>query len=239
MTQSNGSDDGNWLNGSILNELEPGPLPIIPKSLWSQIEEWIKVWRHAAAIREAGLMSPGGLLLYGPTGSGKTTLARGILRYMSGRPGCVMEAHNVLTAAFGESGRRLSVGFQLAEINEALLVIEEIDALGISRYGNSGSCATEENKITISLMRHLEQAKMPVIATTNFRESLDPALLRRFEMQLEVPAPDEKARRLALRKILGREPSDEMVALPLTSSIHLAHRTRRMEFILEREAANA
>ncbi len=231
--------DTDWLNGSILNELEPGPLPVIPKSLWVMIEEWIKVWRHAEAIRDAGLMAPGGLLLHGPTGSGKTTLARGILRYMAGRPGCVMEAHNVLTSGFGESGRRLSIGFQLAEINEALLVIEEIDALGISRHGNSGSCATEENKITISLMRHLEQSKVPVIATTNFRESLDVALLRRFELQLEVPAPDAKARRLALRKILDREPSDELVALPLTQSIHLAHRTRRMEFIeaLERGGA--
>ncbi|MCA0450980.1 MAG: ATP-binding protein, partial [Proteobacteria bacterium] len=222
--------------GSMLVELKPGPLPMIPKKLWAEIEEWIQAWKHAEALRDAGLMAPGALLLYGPTGTGKTMLSKGVLRYMGGRPGVIMEAHNILTSGFGESGRNLAAGFREAEEKDALLVIEEIDALGISRYGNSGSCATEENKVTISLMRHLEDARIPVIATTNFRESLDPALLRRFEQQLEVPALDAKGRSLILKKILGRDAPEELVALPLTVSIRQAHRQRRLEFIADKEA---
>lgn len=226
----------NGAKASVLTELKPGPMPIIPKALWEQVNEWILSWRHAEALKEANLMAPGALLLHGPTGTGKTSLARAILKHMGGRPGVIMEAHNLLTSGFGMSARNLAAGFGEAEENEALLVIEEIDAIGISRYGNAGSCATEENKITIALMRHLEDATVPVIATTNFRENLDPALLRRFEQQLEVPALNAAGRAVVLKKILGREPDSELVALPLTESIRLAHRMRRLEFIAELEA---
>lgn len=229
-------DEKSWLSGTMLVELEPGPMPIIPKALWADCLEWILSWKHAEALREAGLMAPGGLLLYGPTGSGKTMLARAILKYMGGRPGVIMEAHNILTSGFGMSAQNLAAGFRLAEAAEAMMVIEEIDALGISRANNDHSCATEENKITISLMRHLEQSTIPVIATTNYREKLDSALLRRFEEQLEVPALDGKGRALVLKKILGKEPPDDLVAMPLTASIRLAHRMRRREFLAELEA---
>jgi len=227
----------NLMQAAGLTELEPGPLPIIPKAMWAEIQEWIMSWKHAEALREAGLQAPGALLLHGPTGTGKTSLARAILKYMSGRPGVIMEAHNLLMSGFGMSAQNIAMGFRAAEVIEALMVIEEIDALGISRQGgNNNSCATEENKITIALMRHLESATFPIIATTNFHEHLDAALLRRFEMQIEVPLLDAKGRGIILKKILGKDASDELIALPLVTSIRLAHRMRRLEFIAELEA---
>lgn len=231
------ADKHAWLRGSVLAPLEPGPLPIIPKTMWAEVQEWILAWKHVEALRDEGLQAPGALLLYGPTGTGKTSLARAILSYMGGRPGCIMESFNVLTSAFGGTGHNVAQGFHLAEEYDALLVVEEIDALGISRDDTRGSCGTEEDKITIALMRHIEEATVPVIATTNHREKLDSALKRRFEVSLEVPALGAKGRAKILEAILGHVPSEELIALPLTDSIRLAHRMRRLEFLMSLEGA--
>lgn len=231
-----GNENTAWMTGTVLTELEPGPLPIIPRTLWGEIEEWTLAWRHADALREEGLTSPAGLLLYGPTGTGKTSLARAILSYMPERPGAIMEAHNITSFHFGESEKNVARGIELAESQNALLVIEEIDALGMKR--GAGTMNHEATiRITIALMRCLEAAKIPVIATTNCRENLDPALLRRFELQIEVPPLDEKGRAHVLRKILGQDAPAELIALPLNESIRIAQRMRRRAFLLKCEEA--
>jgi len=85
-------------------------------------------------------------------------------------------------------------------------------------------------------LTELEPGPLPIIPKANFHEHLDAALLRRFEMQIEVPLLDAKGRGIILKKILGKDASDELIALPLVTSIRLAHRMRRLEFIAELEA---
>lgn len=212
-------------------------MPIIPKALWAQIEEWVLAWKHAEALEEAELPMPGALLLHGPTGSGKTSLASAVLALMEDRPGAIMEGHNAIGSHLGECEKNLATGFRAARIAGALMVVEEIDSLGISRSSCTGSGADNARRnITIALMRLLEGADVPVIATTNCLDDLDPAILRRFELLIEVPLLDEMGRKLVLRKILGREPEAELVALPLNVSIRMAHREKRRAFIAEREA---
>lgn len=230
-------DDCAWMMGTVLVELKPGPMPIIPKPLWNQIEEWILAWKWAEELRSADLPMPGALLLHGPTGSGKTSLASAVLALMDERAGAIMEAHNAIGKHLGECEKNLADGFRAARRVGSLIVIEEIDALGIARTSCNGSGADHARRnITIALMRLLEGAEVPVIATTNCLDDLDPAIVRRFELLVEVPLLDDMGRKLVLRKILGREPEPEMVALPLNVSIRQAHRERRRAFIAEKEA---
>lgn len=211
--------------------LKPGPMPVIPRDLWDQIAEWIAGWEHAKALREAGLMMPGALLLYGPPGSGKTMLASAILAKMDGREAVVMESCDVIASHLGESEKNIAEAFREAEGSGQMLVIEELDAIGVSRRQTLGSTMQAHNMITITLMRKIEQATVPVIATTNFRERIDEALLRRFELQLEIPVLGDEGRRLLLKKIMQSEPDAELVAKPLVESIRIAHRLRRREFL--------
>lgn len=214
-----------------LAELRPGVMPVIPKALWQQIDEWIEGWRHAEALMEHGLMKPGALLLHGPPGSGKSMLASAILAKMEGRKGFVMESCDVVASKLGESERNVASAFRMAEREDRLLLIEEIDSIGLDRRQSTGSTSQAHNMITITLMRKVEAAEVPVIATTNLRERLDGALLRRFELQLEIPVLGEDGRRLLLKKIMQKEPEAELVAMPLVESIRVAHRIRRREFI--------
>jgi SpoVK/Ycf46/Vps4 family AAA+-type ATPase len=206
-------------------------MPVIPRDLWAQIEEWIQGWSHAEKLREAGLMMPGALLLYGPPGSGKTMLASAILGKMPIEGGVVMESCDVIASYLGESEKNIANAFRDVEASNQMLVIEELDAIGCSRRLSQGSTSQAHNMITITLMRKIEAARVPVIATTNYRERIDEALLRRFELQLEIPVLGEEGRRLLLKKIMLKEPEPELVAKPLVESIRIAHRIRRREFL--------
>jgi len=233
----NDEDGCAWMTGTVLVELKPGPRPIIPKALWAEIEEWILAWKHSDALREADLPMPGALLLHGPTGSGKTSLAAAVLNCMEERSGAILEAHNAIGKHLGECEKNLADGFRAARRAGALVVIEEVDALGIARTSCNGSGADNARRnITIALMRLLEGSGVPVIATTNCLNDLDPAIVRRFELLIEVPLLDEMGRKLVLRKILEREPEPELIALPLNVSIRMAHRERRRAFIADKEA---
>lgn len=214
-----------------LAELKPGPMPVIPRDLWNQIEEWIAGWKHAEELREAGLLMPGALLLYGPPGSGKTMLASAILSKMDGREAVVMESCDVIASHLGESEKNIADAFRDVEATNQMLLIEEIDGIGVSRRMTQGSTSQAHNMITITLMRKLEQATVPVIATTNFRDRIDEALLRRFELQLEIPILNEEGRRMLLKKIMQAEPDEKLVGMPLVESIRVAHRIRRREFL--------
>lgn len=224
-----------WLQGTGLIELVAGPLPVIKKSLWGELQEWLVSWRHADALRKAGLMAPGALLLYGPPGSGKSSLCAALLKHLPGRDGCVMETFNMIVGLHGESERNIARAFDVAERRGALLVIEEIDALGGDRRDVRSNLAEAERRQTITLMRHIERSQAPIIATTNYQEALDPALKRRFEKCLEVPLVDEAGRAGVLKKIIGRDAPAELVMMPLVESIRIAHRMRRLEFIQELE----
>lgn len=229
------SNTTDWLEGTGLIELVPGPLPVIKKSLWMELQEWLASWRHADALRKAGLMAPGALLLYGPPGSGKSSLCAALLKHLPGRDGCVMETFNMIVGLHGESERNIAKAFTAAERHGALLIIEEIDALGGDRRDVRSNLAEAERRQTITLMRHIERSQSPIIATTNYAESLDPALKRRFEKCLEVPLVDADGRAAVLKKIIGRDAPPELIELPLVESIRIAHRMRRLEFIAELE----
>lgn len=205
-------------------------MPVVPPSLWLQVADWIEGWKYARELAGAGLRGAGAMLLHGPTGTGKTTLARGLVNHL-GRPARVIDAHDIVEVWMGNSARNLASGFRQAEGMGAFLVIEEIDALGGARTGLVGGGAQEDSRITIALMRLIEAAQFPVVATTNCLGNLDPALVRRFELKLEVPLVEERGRVKILKSILGRDPETSLVALPLVDSVPIAHRMRRREFI--------
>jgi len=140
---------------------------------------------------------PAGVLLYGPPGTGKTLLAEGIAGE-SGVNFVRVNGPEVLDRYVGESEQAIRDLFERArQTAPAIVFLDEIDAIASNR--GEGHEVTE--RVVSQLLTELDRAashpKLIVLAATNRKEDIDPALLRpgRLEQHIEVPNPDENARR--------------------------------------------
>ena len=139
---------------------------------------------------------PTGVLLYGPPGTGKTLLAEAIAGE-SGVNFVRVAGPELLDRYVGETEKAIRELFERArQTAPAIVFLDEIDAVA-SRRGE-GNEVTE--RVVSQLLTELDRAgdhpKLVVVAATNRRESMDPALLRpgRLEQHIEVPNPDQSAR---------------------------------------------
>jgi transitional endoplasmic reticulum ATPase len=145
---------------------------------------------------------PSGVLLHGPPGTGKTLLARA-LAGESEVNFIAVDGPELLDRYVGESERAVREVFDRARQSApSILFFDEIDAVAGAR-GAGQQEVTE--RVVSQLLTELDgledNPNVVVLAATNRRDALDPALLRpgRLEAHVEVPAPDAAGRRAVLR----------------------------------------
>ncbi|MXR50951.1 CDC48 family AAA ATPase [Halovenus sp. WSH3] len=140
---------------------------------------------------------PSGVLLYGPPGTGKTLLAEAIAGE-SGVNFIRVAGPELLDRYVGETEKTIRELFDRArQTAPAIIFLDEIDAVANRR--GEGHEVTERvvSQLLTEMDRAAEHPKLVVVAATNRYDQLDPALLRpgRLEQHIEVPNPDEAARR--------------------------------------------
>ncbi len=143
---------------------------------------------------------PTGVLLHGPPGTGKTLLARAIAGE-SGVNFIQVAGPELLDRYVGESEKAVRDLFDRArQAAPAIVFFDEIDAVATDRDAASGDSGVGD-RVVSQLLTELDRASdnpnLIVLAATNRRAALDPALLRpgRLETHVEVPEPDRDARR--------------------------------------------
>ncbi len=154
--------------------------------------------RHPEVFNKLGMEPPRGVLLYGPSGTGKTLIARAV----AGETGCWFKAISgteVMDKHYGESEARLRAAFEEAQKNApAILFIDEIDALAPSRDTAEGDV---ERRITAQLLALMDglvdRGNLMVLAATNMPNILDAALRRpgRFDREILIGVPDKHGRK--------------------------------------------
>ncbi|MDZ7702677.1 MAG: AAA family ATPase [Halobacteriales archaeon] len=155
---------------------------------------------HPELFEAAGTEPPSGILLYGPPGTGKTLLARA-LAHESGVNVIHVRGPELLDKYVGESERAVREVFERArQVAPALVFFDEIDALAGRRAGEGDVTERVVSQLLTELDGLADSASLVVLAATNRKDALDPALLRpgRFDTQIAVPEPDEAARRAIL-----------------------------------------
>ncbi len=172
-----------------------GGLEGVKQSL-KEIIEW--PLKNPKSFERIGIKPPKGVLLYGPPGTGKTLLAKAVSNE-SGANFISIRGPEILSKWVGESEKRIREVFKRAkQVAPSIIFFDEMDAL-VPRRGLEAGTRVMENVVSqiLTQMSGMEELhNVIVIGATNRPDILDPALLRpgRFDRQVFVPAPDEKAR---------------------------------------------
>jgi len=157
-------------------------------------------FEHPDLFEAAGTDPPAGILLHGPPGTGKTLLARA-LAHESGVNVIHVRGPELLDRYVGESERAVREVFERArQVAPTLVFFDEIDALAGRRAGEGDVTERIVSQLLTELDGLSESASLVVLAATNRKDTIDPALLRpgRFDTHIEVTAPDAAARRAIL-----------------------------------------
>ena len=169
-----------------------------------EVKEIVDFLRHPDRFSSVGGHIPKGVLLVGPPGTGKTLLARSIAGE-AGVPFLFASGSDFVEMYAGVGASRVRRLFRDARRHKSCIVfIDEIDAVGRSRGGNSLSHEEREqtlNQLLVEMDGFESHVGIVVIAATNRQDILDPALLRpgRFDRQVMVGNPDIKGREAILR----------------------------------------
>ena len=170
-----------------------------------ELDEIVEFLRNPQKFSRLGGKIPKGALLLGPPGTGKTLLARAVAGE-AGVPFFTISGSDFVEMFVGVGASRVRDMFEQAKKNAPCIVfIDEIDAVGRHRGAGYGGGNDEREQTLNQLLVEMDGFEanegVIIIAATNRKDVLDPALLRpgRFDRQVTVPNPDIKGR----EKILG------------------------------------
>ena len=156
------------------------------------LQKFIRERRHAEKLSEAGLSARKSILLGGPPGNGKTTLASALARELE-LPLISTKMHGLVESHLGESSRNIGKIFEYAMMNRCVLFIDEFDAIGTQRGHTGESAGKELNGIVTTLLTNIDRLpdSSVFVAATNIQDAIDPALQRRFDLKLWLDHPDQ------------------------------------------------
>jgi len=165
-----------------------------------ELEEIVEFLRNPQKFSRLGGKIPKGALLVGPPGTGKTLLARAIAGE-AGVPFFTISGSDFVEMFVGVGASRVRDMFEQAKKNAPCIVfIDEIDAVGRARGVGMGGGNDEREQTLNQLLVEMDGFEanegVIIVAATNRKDVLDPALLRpgRFDRQIHVPNPDIKGR---------------------------------------------
>ena len=174
---------------------------VLPSEQYSQLKESIQRLEYQTTVLDKWgfLKQRRGargvrLLLSGPPGTGKTLSAE-VLANELGVDLLIVDISRVVSKWIGETEKNLELAFAAAEQSKAVLLFDEADALFGKRTDVNDANDRNANLETAYLLTRLESFEGLVVMSTNMRNNIDPAFLRRLEYIIEFDEPDKLERK--------------------------------------------
>ena len=163
---------------------------ILPNETTQVVRELLEEQHRADLLRSFNLEPRNRVLLAGPPGNGKTSLAEAIADALS-VPFLVVRYEAVIGSYLGETAQRIAQVFEHARSRQCVLFFDEFDAVGKER-GDTHETG-EIKRVVSSLLLQIDALPSYVVVVTasNHPELLDRAVWRRFQIRLELPSPNQ------------------------------------------------
>lgn len=183
------------------HSIEP---PILAPRLRSELDQLLIERANGERLASRGLVPAGSAIFVGPPGVGKTLTARWIASQL-GLPLLVLDLATVMSSYLGRSGTNIRSAFEHARQMPCVMLLDEIDAIAKRRSDESD--VGELKRLVTVIMQEVDEwpATGLLLAATNHRELIDPALWRRFDLILEFELPRSGEVREAIQRFAGAD----------------------------------
>ena len=188
----------------IFDDVDGMPAPLLPEPLFAEIHSMVRERQQRDRLAAHGIKPTRSAILVGPPGVGKTLSARWIANQL-GKPLWVLDLTTVMSSLLGKTGSNLRAVFDHAKQNQAVLLLDEIDAIAKRRSDESD--VGELKRLVTAILQEVDAWPDSglLLAATNHPELIDPALWRRFEAVLTFDAPQATVLAAAVRRFLGAD----------------------------------
>jgi SpoVK/Ycf46/Vps4 family AAA+-type ATPase len=203
----NGNGNGNGMNSPAITSIDSFNRgrdfisEVIPRrrledlvlsdAVRENLREFVEEQHRADILRAHGLEPRNRVLLVGPPGTGKTTVAEAIAEAVA-VPLFVVRYEAIIGSYLGETASRLKRVFDYARTTPCVLFFDEFDAIGKER-GDTHETGEIKRVVSSLLMQVDELPSYTIVAAaTNHPELLDRAAWRRFQLRLTLPLPSPK-----------------------------------------------
>lgn len=164
---------------------------ILSSFVEGEILEFISSYQKRDEILRAGVDMVSSLLLYGPPGCGKTSIAR-YISYKTGLPLVTARLDALVSSLLGSTAKNIRKVFDYASKRECILFLDEFDV--IAKLRDDKHELGELKRVVNSLIQNIDNfsENSILIAATNHHELLDPAIWRRFSKIITLNKPSKQ-----------------------------------------------
>ena len=189
----------------ILEVIFPNDLPqeepVFDAKIQEAVNSVILEWTNYFKLLEMKATPSRSCLIFGDPGTGKTHLAKWIAKRV-GLPVVLAKLDGIVSSFLGTSSRNISNLFSFANRYKCVLLLDEFDA--IAKLRNDPQEVGEVKRIDNTLLQCLDSREDVgfTIGVTNHEQLLDPAIWRRFDVQIEIPKPSADVISSLIKKFL-------------------------------------